>query len=50
MKTLLTPIVLAATIWYWMRIRQMNRQPILLENAIFALGVSLALLDCKIYI
>uniref|UniRef100_A0A914UZI6 Protein wntless n=1 Tax=Plectus sambesii TaxID=2011161 RepID=A0A914UZI6_9BILA len=45
MKTLLTPFVLAATIWYWSRIRQLTRQPYLLEKAIFALGVSLASLD-----
>ncbi len=49
MKTLLTPFVLAATVWYWSRIRQLSRQPYLLEKAIFALGVSLASLDCESY-
>uniref|UniRef100_A0A8C2F8D1 Wnt ligand secretion mediator n=1 Tax=Cyprinus carpio TaxID=7962 RepID=A0A8C2F8D1_CYPCA len=41
MKTFLTPSVLIIMIWYWRRITQMTRPPVLLEKIIFALGISM---------
>ncbi|CAI5441201.1 unnamed protein product [Caenorhabditis angaria] len=48
MKTLLTPIVSGCLYWYWRRIHQLARNPLLLEKAILALGLSLAILDFPI--
>ncbi|CAD6198715.1 unnamed protein product [Caenorhabditis auriculariae] len=45
LKTALTPIVIASLWWYWKRIEQLARKPLLLEKAIMMLGVSLAVLD-----
>ncbi|KHN82110.1 Protein wntless -like protein [Toxocara canis] len=45
LKTFVSPIVIAAVSWYWNRIVGLNRFPCLLEKAIFALGLSLAILD-----
>nr|CDJ80253.1 Protein of unknown function DUF1171 domain containing protein [Haemonchus contortus] len=45
LKTLVFPIVTAAIWWYWNRVDKLARKPVLLEKAIMALGISLAVLD-----
>ncbi|OZC11800.1 hypothetical protein X798_00981 [Onchocerca flexuosa] len=45
MKTMVSPLVTIAVIWYWKRVVALNRNSYLLEKAIMALGVSLAILD-----
>ncbi|CAI2330425.1 unnamed protein product [Caenorhabditis sp. 36 PRJEB53466] len=47
-KTLMTPVVCACLWWYWQRINQLARNPLLLERAILLLGLSLAILDFPI--
>uniref|UniRef100_A0A0R3Q7G4 Protein wntless-like protein n=1 Tax=Brugia timori TaxID=42155 RepID=A0A0R3Q7G4_9BILA len=46
MKTMVSPLVTIAVIWYWKRVVALNRNSYLLEKAIMALGISLAILDC----
>ncbi|PAV87709.1 hypothetical protein WR25_03748 [Diploscapter pachys] len=48
MKTLLSPLILACLFWFWNRISQLVRRPLLLEKAIFSLGISMAVLDLPI--
>ncbi|CAD5215053.1 unnamed protein product [Bursaphelenchus xylophilus] len=48
MKTLIWPVVCAATYWYFKRLSGMRRPPTLNENCILALGVSMAILDFPI--
>ncbi|VDK86325.1 unnamed protein product [Litomosoides sigmodontis] len=45
MKTIVSPFVTVAVIWYWKRVVALNRNSYLLEKAIMALGISLAILD-----
>uniref|UniRef100_A0A1I7V7I7 Protein wntless-like protein n=1 Tax=Loa loa TaxID=7209 RepID=A0A1I7V7I7_LOALO len=45
MKTMVSPLVTIAVIWYWKRVVALNRNSYLLEKAIMALGISLAILD-----
>lgn len=45
MKTVVSPMVIIAVIWYWKRVVALNRHSYLLEKAIMALGTSLAVLD-----
>ncbi|CAO4366129.1 unnamed protein product [Caenorhabditis nigoni] len=47
-KTLMTPIVGACLWWYYNRVNQLARNPLLLERAILYLGLSLAILDFPI--
>ncbi|KIH59539.1 hypothetical protein ANCDUO_10222 [Ancylostoma duodenale] len=49
LKTLLFPAMVAAIWWYWSRVDKLARKPLLLEKAIMTLGVSMAILDCKLY-
>ncbi|VDO79094.1 unnamed protein product [Onchocerca flexuosa] len=42
---MVSPLVTIAVIWYWKRVVALNRNSYLLEKAIMALGVSLAILD-----
>ncbi|CAL2033710.1 unnamed protein product [Caenorhabditis brenneri] len=48
MKTFMTPVVVACLWWYYNRINQLARNPLLLERAILYLGLSLAILDFPI--
>ncbi|VDN07881.1 unnamed protein product [Thelazia callipaeda] len=48
MKTVVSPLVTAAVIWFWKRVVALNRHSYLLEKAIMALGTSLAILDFPI--
>uniref|UniRef100_A0A673FG96 Protein wntless homolog n=1 Tax=Sinocyclocheilus rhinocerous TaxID=307959 RepID=A0A673FG96_9TELE len=48
MKTFLTPSVLIIMIWYWRRITQMTRPPVLLEKIIFALGISMTFINIPV--
>ncbi|TRZ00832.1 hypothetical protein DNTS_028144 [Danionella cerebrum] len=48
MKTFLTPSVLIIMIWYWRRITQMTRPPVLLEKVIFALGISMTFINIPV--
>ncbi|CAI4221296.1 unnamed protein product [Auanema sp. JU1783] len=48
LKTIVSPILIAAVYWYWNRITHMARRPMLLEKAIMALGCSMAVLDFPI--
>lgn len=50
MKTMVSPLVTVAVIWYWKRVVALNRNSYLLEKAIMALGISLAILDCMSFI
>ncbi|VDM64662.1 unnamed protein product [Angiostrongylus costaricensis] len=45
LKTIVFPVVIAALWWYWSRVDKLARKPFLLEKAIIALGISLAILD-----
>uniref|UniRef100_A0A3Q0S673 Wnt ligand secretion mediator n=1 Tax=Amphilophus citrinellus TaxID=61819 RepID=A0A3Q0S673_AMPCI len=48
MKTVFSPWMLVATVWYWDRIRLMARPPVLLEKVIFALGLSVTFLNMPV--
>ncbi|XP_031613710.1 protein wntless homolog [Oreochromis aureus] len=48
MKTVFSPWISVATVWYWYRIRLLARPPVLLEKVIFALGLSMAFLDMPV--
>lgn len=48
MKTCIFPFVLLVMCWFWNRIRQLDRAPNLLEQMLFALGISLTLLNLPI--
>nr|XP_055058599.1 LOW QUALITY PROTEIN: protein wntless homolog [Misgurnus anguillicaudatus] len=48
MKTFLTPSILIIMIWYWKRITQMTRPPVLLEKIIFALGISMTFINIPV--
>ncbi|XP_064606933.1 protein wntless homolog isoform X2 [Liolophura sinensis] len=45
LKTVMFPVVLIALIWYWRRIRHLNRDPTLLEKTLFALGITITFLN-----
>lgn len=47
-KTAVFPCVLMVLIWFWRRIRQMCRPPNLLERTLFALGITLTILNVPI--
>ncbi|XP_066297973.1 protein wntless homolog [Branchiostoma lanceolatum] len=44
-KTTLTPTIIIILVWYWRRVTQLNRKPVLLEKTIFALGLSMAFIN-----
>ncbi|KAI6194438.1 hypothetical protein M3Y96_01124900 [Aphelenchoides besseyi] len=48
MKTLITPLVILVTRWYYKRMTMLNRKRFLIEKCILALGISLAVLDLPI--
>ncbi|XP_029285876.1 protein wntless homolog isoform X2 [Cottoperca gobio] len=48
MKTVFSPWICLATVWYWHRISLMARPPVLLEKVIFALGVSMTILNVPV--
>uniref|UniRef100_A0A8C4QHX1 Wnt ligand secretion mediator n=1 Tax=Eptatretus burgeri TaxID=7764 RepID=A0A8C4QHX1_EPTBU len=45
MKTMLTPAILICLIWFWNRVYNLPRTPVLLEKLIFALGLSMTLVN-----
>ncbi|XP_026160399.1 protein wntless homolog [Mastacembelus armatus] len=45
MKTVCSPWMFVTTAWYWHRISLRARPPVLLEKSIFALGISMTLLN-----
>ena len=45
LKTIFLPIILGALWWYWNRINMLTRPANLLEKTLFALGMSLSLLN-----
>ncbi|CAG7820249.1 unnamed protein product [Allacma fusca] len=47
-KTVFTPIVLAALVWFWKRVEAQGRPPVLLEKMILALGVALQFLNIPV--
>ncbi|XP_034091626.1 protein wntless homolog [Gymnodraco acuticeps] len=48
MKTVFTPWILVASVWYWHRIGLLARPPVLLEKVILALGVSMTILNVPV--
>ncbi|XP_029987604.1 protein wntless homolog isoform X2 [Sphaeramia orbicularis] len=48
MKTVFCPWIFVAIVWYWQRIHLMARSPVLLEKAIFALGISMMFLNVPV--
>ncbi|KAI6242679.1 hypothetical protein M3Y99_00173400 [Aphelenchoides fujianensis] len=48
MKTLISPLVILATRWYYKRMLMLNRKRFLIEKCILALGISLVVLDFPI--
>ncbi|CAJ0955499.1 unnamed protein product, partial [Mesorhabditis belari] len=48
MKTIVVPFLFLTVRWYWDRVQSLARPPLLLEKAIFALGVSTTVLDLPI--
>ena len=48
MKTLFTPFVLFALVWFWQRVRQLQRRLELMEKSILFVGVMLLQLDFPI--
>jgi len=49
LKTVFTPLVLAVILWYWNRVKAQVRPPVLLENMIFSLAISVELLNGNYY-
>nr|XP_046247772.1 protein wntless homolog [Scatophagus argus] len=47
-KTVYSPWIFGATVWYWHRISLMARPPVLLEKVIFALGISMTFLNAPV--
>ncbi|XP_052101149.1 protein wntless homolog [Mytilus californianus] len=47
-KTFLFPCVLIVLVWFWRRIQQMCRPPNLLERTLFALGITMSILNLPI--
>uniref|UniRef100_T1IN05 Protein wntless n=1 Tax=Strigamia maritima TaxID=126957 RepID=T1IN05_STRMM len=45
MKTVFFPLIIAIMSWYWKRIQQLTRPPVLLEKMLFAVGIALSLLN-----
>ncbi|XP_043941536.1 protein wntless homolog [Protopterus annectens] len=48
MKTFLTPSIVIIMVWYWRRITKMTRPPVLLEKAIFAVGISMTFINIPV--
>ncbi|XP_002735732.1 protein wntless homolog [Saccoglossus kowalevskii] len=48
LKTFVTPLIIMMTIWFWRRVCALNRQSVLMERTILALGISLIILDLPI--
>ncbi|XP_070602234.1 protein wntless homolog isoform X1 [Erythrolamprus reginae] len=48
MKTFLTPSIFIILVWYWRRIMQMTRSPVLLEKIIFTLGISMTFINIPV--
>lgn len=48
LKTVFFPILLFILIWFWRRVRILNRSPAVLEYMLFALGLTLLFLDLPI--
>ncbi|XP_051233617.1 protein wntless homolog isoform X4 [Dicentrarchus labrax] len=48
MKTVFSPWIFGATVWYWHRLSLMARPPVLLERVIFALGISMTFLNVPV--
>ncbi|CAM5162452.1 unnamed protein product [Natator depressus] len=48
MKTFFTPIIFITLVWYWRRITMLTRAPVLLENLIFALGISMTFINIPV--
>uniref|UniRef100_A0A8C5RYM1 Wnt ligand secretion mediator n=1 Tax=Laticauda laticaudata TaxID=8630 RepID=A0A8C5RYM1_LATLA len=48
MKTFLTPSIFIIMVWYWRRIMQMTRPPVLLEKIIFTLGISMTFINIPV--
>uniref|UniRef100_A0A7E4UTP9 Protein wntless homolog n=1 Tax=Panagrellus redivivus TaxID=6233 RepID=A0A7E4UTP9_PANRE len=45
MKTIVSPLAILATLWYYKRVSALNRPKYLIEKAILALGVALCVMD-----
>lgn len=47
-KTVVFPALLAVLMWFWRRIAQLERAPMLLEKMLFALGLALSFLNLPV--
>lgn len=47
LKSVFFPLIVAVMIWFWNRVHQLQRKPVLLEYMLIYLGASLTFLNCK---
>lgn len=48
MKTAFTPLIILTMIWFWNRVKQLNRAPVLLEYMLLSLGATLTFLNVPV--
>ncbi|KAK7070762.1 B9 domain-containing protein 1 [Halocaridina rubra] len=48
LKTIFFPTIVAIMIWFWHRVTQLSRPPVLLEYMLMLLGVALTILNCPL--
>lgn len=49
LKTVFFPFIVIIMIWFWQRVHQLQRDPVLLEYMLIYLGSALTFLNCKYY-
>lgn len=48
LKTIFFPTIVAIMVWFWHRVKQLSRPPVLLEYMLILLGVALTILNCPL--
>lgn len=48
LKTFFFPFIVAIMIWFWNRVHQLQRSPVLIEYMLVYLGGALTFLNCKL--
>lgn len=47
LKTAFFPCVIACLVWFWRRVHQLQREPVLIEYMLLSLGAALTLMNCE---